>query len=97
MVTLVSVGVVLPVNFQVNNFSGVYFQGFIFFTFQGFIFFRNTQMIFEDFGGKKNWTAIKTMFHFLLVFFLLPKNFFIFLKLGINKTYKEHLNTYILL
>ena len=53
MVTLVSVGVVLPVNFQVNNFSGVYFQGFIFFTFQGFIFFRNTQMIFEDFGGKK--------------------------------------------
>ena len=25
MVTLLSVGVVLPVNFQVNNFSGVYF------------------------------------------------------------------------
>ena len=21
-------------------------------------------MIFEDFGGKKNWTAIKTMFEF---------------------------------
>ncbi len=92
MVTLVSVGVVLPVNFQVNNFSGVYF-----FYFSGVYFFRNTQMIFEDFGGKKNWTAIKTMFHFLLVFFLLPKNFFIFLKLGIKKTYKEHLNTYILL
>lgn len=48
MVTLVSVGVVLPVNFQVNNFSGVYF-----FNFSGVYFFRNTQMIFEDFGGKK--------------------------------------------
>ena len=52
-------------------------------------------MIFEDFGGKKNCTAIKTMFHFLLVLYFLPKNFFIFLKLGINKTYKEHLHTYI--